>query len=408
MADSPIRSTFKQMMNEVVAYGSCCECGSCVLVCPHNVIEYVGGKPRQTAKKDGAHDFCGISEGIGCDVCAQVCPRLYPREFQLAEAVFRDDPAPYEGVFGRYRRIVAARTTDPAVKERAQDGGVVTTLLAWGFETGLLDGAAVSVRDPERPAHPVPRLVTSRDEVLDTAGSWYTYCPNNLALDEAVARGCSKVAFVGVPCQVTPVRKMQQADPAVLDGPRKREQHRVRQEKFLKGFGDCVTLAIGLLCTEVFTYEGLMVEKIEGEMGIPLEDVAKFNVKGKVLIYRKDGEVVDMPLKRAQEYARPECHHCGDFSAEVADISCGGVGSMDWTIVILRTSRGEEIFDRLVAEGRVETRSMEEFESSMKILLRLAQRQHERVPVPPAREPGWVRPPFAMPADRADRTSDEA
>ena len=43
-------------------------------------------------------------------------------------------------------------------------------------------------------------------------------------------------------------------------------------------------------------------------------------------------EMVDMPLKRAQEYARPECHHCGDFTGEVADISCGGVGMMEWTI----------------------------------------------------------------------------
>ncbi|MEW6269619.1 MAG: Coenzyme F420 hydrogenase/dehydrogenase, beta subunit C-terminal domain [Thermodesulfobacteriota bacterium] len=397
---TPLRSTFKQMMNEVVAYGSCCECGSCVLVCPHNVIEYVDGKPRQTAKASAPFDFCGISEGIGCDVCAQVCPRLYPREFQLTDAVFRDEPKVYEGVFGRYRRIVAARSTDARVQATCQDGGVVTTLLAYGFEQGLIDGAAVSARDPERPAHPVPRLVTSREEALETAGSWYTYCPNNLALELAEEKGCTRIAFVGVPCQVTPVRKMQQADPAYLDNGRKKEKHIARQTKFLKGSGDRVALTIGLLCTEVFTYEGLMEQKIEREMGIPLAEVEKFNVKGKVLIYKKGGELVEMPLKRAQEYARPECHHCGDFTGEVADISCGGVGSMEWTITILRTQKGEQLFDRLVADGRVETRPMDEFESSMKILLRLAKRQHERVPVPPGREPRWVRPAHALPSDR--------
>src|SRR5436309_3859761 len=63
--------SFKQMMNEVVAYGSCCECGTCVLVCPHNVIDYVDGKPKQVAKATAAFDHCGISEGIGCDVCAR-------------------------------------------------------------------------------------------------------------------------------------------------------------------------------------------------------------------------------------------------------------------------------------------------------------------------------------------------
>src|SRR5215468_6331779 len=141
--------TFKQMMNEVVAYGSCCECGTCVLVCPHNVIDYIDGKPKQTAKASAAFDYCGISEGIGCDVCAQVCPRLFPRDFQLADQVFAREKPLYEGVFGRYRRIVAARTKDLEVQRRCQDGGLVTTLLAWAFETGEIDGAAVSVRDPE-------------------------------------------------------------------------------------------------------------------------------------------------------------------------------------------------------------------------------------------------------------------
>ncbi|MDG1960170.1 MAG: Coenzyme F420 hydrogenase/dehydrogenase, beta subunit C-terminal domain [Candidatus Binatia bacterium] len=398
--DTPIRSTFKQMMNEVVDYGSCCECGSCVLVCPHNVIDYINDKPKQVAKESAAFDYCGMSEGIGCDVCAQVCPRLFPRDFQLAPEVFRDEPPVYEGIFGNYRRILVARSSDKGILESGQDGGVVTTMLAYMFEKGMIDGAAVSARDPELPAHPIPALVTSREEVLDTAGSWYTYCPNNLALREAEEKGCEKVAFVGVPCQITPIRKMQQADPAFLDNGKKKPQHVEKQTRFLKSYGDRVDWTIGLLCSEVFTYEGLMVDKIQEDMGVPLSEVTKFNVKGKVLIYKKDGEVVDMPLKRSQEYARAECHHCGDFTGELADISCGGVGTTDWTIVILRNERGEELFDEMVADGRFETRPMEEFEKSMTVLLRLAQRQHERVPVPPGRDPSWVRPPFALPGDR--------
>ena len=56
------KPTFKDMMNDVVAYGSCCECGTCVLVCPHNVIEYIDSKPKQTAKESAAFDYCGISD----------------------------------------------------------------------------------------------------------------------------------------------------------------------------------------------------------------------------------------------------------------------------------------------------------------------------------------------------------
>ncbi len=378
------------MMNEVVAYGSCCECGACVLVCPHNVIDYLDGKPKQVAKVGGAFDYCGISEGIGCDVCAQVCPRLNPREFELVDQLYGSDQR-YKGAFGVYRRIVVARAVAPDIVERAQDGGVVTAMLRWAFERDVIDGAVVSVSDPEHPAQPMPKLVTSIDELLTSAGSWYTYCPNNLALVDADRLGVERVAFVGVPCQITPVRKMQLVDESYLVNGRKKEKHIERQSKFLKGYGSRVSLSIGLFCTEVFTYRGLMVDKIERELAIPLTEIRKFNVKGKVLIYKKDGSVLEMPLKAAQEYARPECHHCGDFSAELADISCGGVGTMEWTITILRTRRGEELFDRMVAEGLFETRPMEEFENSMKVLLRLSNRQRARVPIPPGHDASRVR-----------------
>ena len=58
------------MMNDVVAYGSCCACGCCVLVCPYNNIQYVEGRPQQAGKEDTPFDYCKISEEIGCDACA--------------------------------------------------------------------------------------------------------------------------------------------------------------------------------------------------------------------------------------------------------------------------------------------------------------------------------------------------
>jgi coenzyme F420 hydrogenase subunit beta len=388
-----VHPTFKEMMNEVVAYGSCCECGSCVLVCPHNVIDYIDGKPKQVAKASNPFDYCGISEGIGCDVCAQVCPRLGDREHHLTDrGVFPDDDGVYRGAFGVYRRIVAARCKDPEILARCEDGGVVTTLLVWGLRNGTFDGAVVSATDAQNPCAPVPKVVTTVDDAIRSASSWYTYCPNNLALADAEKLGLTKVAFVGVPCQITPNRKMALTDPAYLDNGRKKEAHIKKQTRFLKGFAERVALNIGLLCSEVFSFNELMVDTIQGSMGIPLSEIRQFNVKGKVQIFKKDGELVEMNLRQAQEYARPECHHCGDFSAELADISCGGVGATNWTITVLRTEKGVQVFDALVREGLVEVRPIEEFENSMKVFLRLTRKQRERVPVPPGRTEAWVRP----------------
>ena len=58
-----------------------------------------------------------------------------------------------------------------------------------------------------------------------------------------------------------------------------------------------------------------------------------------------------MSLHEAREHARPECHHCGDLTAELADVSCGGVACMDWTITVLRSARGEALFDDMVRRG---------------------------------------------------------
>ncbi|MBI3090274.1 MAG: Coenzyme F420 hydrogenase/dehydrogenase, beta subunit C-terminal domain [Candidatus Tectomicrobia bacterium] len=374
--------SFKDMMNDVVDYGSCCECGSCVVVCPYDVIHYIDGKPKQVAKPDAAFDYCAVSEGIGCDVCASVCPRLTPREGDLYDRVFGGD-RPFSENFGVYRSIFAARCKDERVLQGAQDGGVVTAILAWALRQGFIEGAVVSALDGGKLCQPVPKVVTTEEELIASAGSWYTYCPNNLALRQAREQGLSKVAFVGTPCQITPLRKMQYMDDAHLEGPKKKAKNIERQKDHLHGFATNVVFSIGLLCSEVFTYEGLMEQKIEQEMGIPLSEVEKFNVKGKVLIYKKDREVVELNLKEAQQHARPECHHCGDFSAELADISCGGVGAMGWTITIARTKKGEEILTRLIEQGVIETRPIEEFERSWKILKRLTRLQRERVPVPP-------------------------
>ena len=384
--DSLYHHSFKDMMNDVVAAGSCCECGTCVLVCPHNVIEYIDGKPKQTAKESAAFDYCGISEGVGCDVCATACPRLWPRESHLKQVVFGDKPEGYEGIFGNYRHIFVARTKQEGLLDRAQDGGVVTGLLVWAREQGLIDGAAVStVTDEDKPCFPSPRMATTVEEIRASSASWYTYVPNNLALEQAKEKDLKSVAFVGVPCQITPLRKMEYIDPSVLMAAKKKPQIVTRQRGFMKGYVERVSFSIGLFCTEVFRPE-LMTERIEQQMGIPLTDVSKFNVKGEVLIYKKDGDIARIPLEEAMhEYQRPECKHCGDFSAEMADIACGGVGTDRATIVVLRTQKAVDIWKQYEASGLVEVWPIAENKKAWNILQRLARRQRERPPQGPVR-----------------------
>jgi coenzyme F420 hydrogenase subunit beta len=251
-------------------------------------------------QKTGAFDFCGISEGIGCDVCARSARGWASASTISPPPCFGSENGDdYRGGFGTYRRVVAARCTDPEVLARCEDGGVVTGLLAWARRNGVIDGAVVSTVDPGEPCSPKPRAVTTVDDIIRSASSWYTYCPNNLALEEAEKLGLKKVAFVGVPCQITPIRKMQLADASYLDNGRKKEKHIERQRKFLKGLRRESEAQHRTALQRGVHLRRLMRDVVEGEMGIPLAEIKKFNVKGKVLIDKHDGERVEMNLAGA-------------------------------------------------------------------------------------------------------------
>jgi coenzyme F420 hydrogenase subunit beta len=144
------------------------------------------------------------------------------------------------------------------------------------------------------------------------------------------------------------------------------------------------------MCCETFDYEAFMIGKVATEMGIPLSDIKKVNVKGKVIVTLDDGRDIDIPLKEARPYANEWCHHCPDFAAEHADLSCGGLGMEGWTMVLVRTDRGEDYFNRALEAGIIETRAAEEEPGALQVMDRLARKQRERIdPFDPHASARW-------------------
>lgn len=334
---------FQKFYDEVVSSGTCSACGACVVVCPLRALDYVDEVPVLVAK-------C-----TDCGVCWKACPRFNPSLDDLERSVFkrtrRDDEE-----FGIHEKIFAARSRDERVLKVSQDGGLVTSLLIWALEKRIIDGALVSGLEA-KPWIPKPLLATSVEDLLRASGSRYTYSPNLLAAKGAV-KDFKKLAYVGVPCQILAIRQMQ--------------LNRLRR------YSDPIFLTIGLMCSEAFTYEGLMEGMIGKGLGVRLEDVAKVNIKGKVLVYLKSGEVKSIPLKEAKMYARENCSYCGDFSAELADISAGGIGASGWTITVARSKRGVEVLEEAIRDGVIEANSIENFKGSLAILVKLAKAQRER------------------------------
>ena len=125
-----------------------------------------------------------------------------------------------------------------------------------------------------------------------------------------------------------------------------------------------------------------------------------------MLVYKRDKTVETIPLAEAmRDYQRPECQHCGDFSAEMADIACGGVGTDAATIVVIRTERGADIWRSFEAHGYVETMPIAENKRAWNILQRLARRQRERIPVGALRSGTGIDLPQYSPKQELDASA---
>src|ERR687893_717156 len=351
-----------ELYDEVVITGLCTGCAGCVVVCPHDVLGYDhrsgGYRPFHIEDELGPSD-CGHGQR-GCTSCTRACPRFRAWEIEADTLLFGRERVPEE-VSGVAKDIVLARATDPKVFELGQDGGLVSAMLIWALDHGVIDAALVSYLEGDGSSWKArPGVARTREEVLASAGSRYTYSANTLAYDEAVEGGAEKIALVGMGCQTSALPTM-----------RARKVGKV---------GRRFALNIGLLCSKTFD-DAIFEELFEAKYGLKKQDMKKMNIKGVFQIWMHNGDYHEVPLKECHQWTREGCKMCPDFAAEHADISTGGIGAFnDWTLTIVRTDVGRELMAGLEQDGWIEVRPGDDDPGAIELMHKLSKKSRKRWP----------------------------
>ena len=315
---------YNVLEKKIINSGFCTLCGACEAACPVSAIQIEGEKVRRL------HD-CSKDLDL-CPICYGICP--HSEALLLRSLRFVSDAPIRNEELGYYRKIVLAQAVDPKLREQSHGGAVVTSLLTYGVKKKVFDSAIVSQAEPENPAKPKPAVAVVPDDILSAVGSKFFPSAVAQAYGSAVyGYGKTKIAFVGVPCHVLALRKMEAW------------QHKI---------SDNLKIAIGLFCFGTFSLSPLL-EHITRAYKIKPSDIKRMLLSSKFVI-QTEKDVIRIPLSEIEDHILPSCRTCTDFTAELADISVGGAYPLkDWSTVIIRTKAGEDFFYDAVENGVINT-----------------------------------------------------
>ena len=328
--------TFHDLERNVQRYHFCGKCGGCLAFCSADNLGAL------TVGPDGMPAFADEEKCLKCGICYMICPNVYELDDELKKKLDWEPP------IGQVMDLISARTTNPLVLQKGTDGGVVTSLLIYLMDNHLIDAAVVSKSD--RPFHRISFLATNSEEIITSAGSHFdesfsvvelgshysTYSPLLPQLKNLRNKSLNRVAMVGTPCQIHTVRKMQLL--RVIPS-------------------DSIKYYFGLFCMENLSFNDAQLESLGGKYKFDAARITKINVKEDFQLYLRDGKIIHIPFDDLDPIARPACMVCPDFSAELSDLSFGGLGSPEgYTTVLVRSETGKRVYNGALAAGYIQER----------------------------------------------------
>ncbi len=273
---------------------------------------------------------CGISRSSDPGACGRACQFIRPDYHALETRVHgrpRDPDRPDELHFGPFRKMHRARLRHP--RPGAQWTGLTTRIAERLLESGRVDAVLTVTADPADRWKPVPVLVTDPADMAACRGMRMGYAPLLALLEPARARGFTRLAVIGIPCQVHALRALE------------------REMGFERLY------VIGTPCSDNTTTESfhdfLALLSDAPETITYLEFRADYRVE----LRFTDGRQRLIPFLRLPISKLPPdffpltCRTCVDYTNALADLTVGYMGGEGQQWLIERNERGAELLDLL-------------------------------------------------------------
>ena len=327
-------------IEETCSFGLCTGCGTCVALCPNSAI--------RMARKEGRYVPQLNNERCNqCGICYEVCPGHSVNFEELNFTTFGKKSK--DILMGNYVNCYIGHSTDPTIRYNSASGGLVTALLIFAIEEGIVDGALVTKMNDKNPLEPEVFIARSKGEIIAASKSKYCPVPANIAIKE-VLKEDGKFAAVGLPCHIHGIRKAEMIN-----------------KKLRK-----IVLHFGLFCNHSPTF--LATDYLLQKMDIEKEDIQKIDYRGKgwpggMSITLKNTNQIFIPQFSNlywgavfQSYFIPiRCALCSDKICELSDISFGDAwlpelsgDRLGESIIVSRNRVSEELLQNAISKKKIE------------------------------------------------------
>ncbi|NHJ22878.1 MAG: hypothetical protein EAX91_18185, partial [Candidatus Lokiarchaeota archaeon] len=190
--ESPVEHYFEPV-SIVFNAGVCCQCGWCSSICPVSAITVTA-------------DTLEINDEIcmKCGLCYSVCPRSFSIE-QAGKTIKKlNKSIIFSDKINGYINSYSASTTEDAIKEVRQDGGIVSSICKYLLTNKLVD-AIITVQHSSDLWRPEPVIVEDVKDLYKTSGTKYANASTLSIID--TTKNYDNIAIVGTPCMINALEK---------------------------------------------------------------------------------------------------------------------------------------------------------------------------------------------------------